>query len=209
MWDLSVLGVVPRLRVAAPRDATRLREELREALDVTDGPTALRFPKGDVGEDISALRRQGGVDVLAVPAAGLSDEVLLVAVGPFGAMALGVAERLRNQGIGVTVVDPRWVLPVPDALRELACHHKLVVTLEDNGVRGGIGSAVSAALRRAEIDVPCRDVGLPQEFQAHASRGEVLVHVGLTDQHVARQITGWIAALGSHEAASAVTEQLD
>ncbi len=110
MWDLSMLGIVPGMRVAAPRDGTRLREELGEALDVKDGPTAIRFPKGDVGEDIPAIERRGGVDVLAVPADGLSDDVLLVAIGPFAAMALAVAERLRNQGIGVTVVDPRWVL---------------------------------------------------------------------------------------------------
>ena len=120
MWDLSMLGIVPGMRVAAPRDGTRLREELGEALDVNDGPTALRFPKGDVGEDIPALERRGGVDVLAVPAEGLSEDVLLVAVGPFASMALAVAERLRNQGIGVTVVDPRWVLPVPEAIGELA-----------------------------------------------------------------------------------------
>jgi 1-deoxy-D-xylulose-5-phosphate synthase len=199
MWDLSMLGIVPGMQVAAPRDATRLREELGEALDISDGPTAIRFPKGDVGEDIPALRRHDGVDVLAVPAAGLSDEVLLIAVGPFASMALAVAERLHNQGIGVTVVDPRWVLPVPDAVRELAARHKLVVTLEDNGVAGGVGSAVSAALRRAEIDVPCRDIGVPQQFLVHASRKEVLAEVGLTDQDVARQITGWVAALGSAE----------
>jgi 1-deoxy-D-xylulose-5-phosphate synthase len=209
MWDLSMLGIVPGMRVAAPRDATRLREELGEALGVDDGPTAIRFPKGDVGEDIPALKRRAGVDVLAVPAPGLSDEVLLVAVGPFAAMALAVAERLRDQGIGVTVIDPRWVLPVPAAVRELATSHKLVVTLEDNGVRGGVGSAVSAALRRADLDVPCRDIGIPQEFLSQASRKEVLADVGLTDQDVARQITGWIAALGTAEAAPSVHEKVE
>src|SRR5512144_2554141 len=121
-------------------------------------------------------------------------------------MALSVAERLHNQGIGVTVVDPRWVLPVPDAVLELAACHKLVVTVEDHGVAGGIGSAVSAALRRAEIDVPCRDVGVPQQFLAHASRKEVFAEVGLTDQGVARQITGWVAALGSTESEHAETQ---
>jgi 1-deoxy-D-xylulose-5-phosphate synthase len=205
-WDLSMLGIVPGIRVAAPRDAARLREELGEALDVGDGPTAIRFPKGDVGEDIPALRRVGGVDVLAEPAAALSDEVLLVAVGAFGAMALAVAARLRNQGIGVTVVDPRWVLPVPEAIRDLAVGHKLVVTLEDHGVSGGIGSAVSAALRRADIEVPCRDIGVPQRFLEHASRKEVLADVGLTDQDVARHITGWVAALGSSDAICTETE---
>jgi len=208
-WDLSMLGIVPGMRVAAPRDGTRLREELGEALDVNDGPTALRFPKGDVGEDIPALERRDGVDVLAVPAEGLSEDVLLIAVGPFSAMALATAELLRNQGIGVTVVDPRWVLPVPEAIGDLARAHKLVVTVEDSGVAGGVGSAVSAALRRAEIDVPCRDVGLPQEFFAQASRGEVLAEVGLTDRNIARQITGWVAALGAPVTEPAVSERFD
>jgi 1-deoxy-D-xylulose-5-phosphate synthase len=197
VWDMSMLGIVPGMQVAAPRDAARLREELGEALAVDDGPTAVRFPKGAVGDDIPAVRRQHGVDILTEPADGLSDDVLLVAVGAFARMALVVADRLRKQGIGVTVVDPRWVLPVPAAIADLARAHKLVVTLEDNGVAGGIGSAVSAALRRAEIDVPCRDVGVPQEFQDHASRSEVLMSIGLTDQDIARQVTGWVAALGS------------
>lgn len=197
VWDMSMLGIVPGMQVAAPRDAARLREELGEALAVSDGPTAVRFPKGAVGDDIPAVRRQHGVDILTEPADGLSDDVLLVAVGAFARMALLVADRLRKQGIGVTVVDPRWVLPVPAAIADLARAHKLVVTLEDNGVAGGIGSAVSASLRRAEIDVPCRDVGVPQEFQDHATRSEVLVSIGLTDQDIARQVTGWVAALGS------------
>ncbi|MGO8767796.1 1-deoxy-D-xylulose-5-phosphate synthase [Mycobacterium sp.] len=214
MWDMSMLGIVPGIRVAAPRDAARLREELGEALDVADGPTVLRFPKGDVGEDIPALERCGsgvsGLDVLAVPAAGLNHDVLLVAVGAFASMALAVAKRLHKQGIGVTVIDPRWVLPVSDGVRELAAQHKLLVTLEDNGVNGGVGSAVSAALRRAEIDMPCRDVGLPQEFFAQASRGELLVDLGLTDQDVARRITGWVAALGNNSVAEAeIREHLD
>ncbi len=197
IWDMSVLNIVPGIRVAAPRDAERLREELSEALDTDCGPTAIRFPKGEVGEDIPALERLAGVDLLARPAQGLGDDVLLVAIGAFATMALGVAERLRNQGIGVTVVDPRWVLPVPDALGPLARSHKLVITLEDNGVRGGVGSAISAALRAGDIDVPCRDVGVPQEFHSHASRAEVLASVGLTEQDVARQVTGLVAALGA------------
>ena len=213
MWDLSMLNIVPGIRVAAPRDATRLREELGEALDVDDGPTAIRFPKGDVGEDIPALERRGsgvsGIDVLAVAAPGLNHDVLLVGVGAFVPMALAAAKRLHNQGIGVTVIDPRWVLPVSDGVIELAAQHKLLVTLEDNGVNGGVGSAVSAALRRAEIDTPCRDVGLPQEFYEHASRGEVLADLGLTDQDVARRITGWVAALGSPLAEAEIREHLD
>ena len=209
MWDLSILGIVPGMRVAAPRDGSRLREELAEALDVSDGPTALRFPKGDVGEDIPAIERRGGVDVLAVPADELPADVLLVAVGAFASMALAVAERLRNQGIGVTVIDPRWVLPVPAVVKELAAAHKLVVTCEDNGVAGGVGSAVSAALRASGIDVPCRDIALPQRFYDHASRGELLAEVGLTAQDIARQVTGWVAAMGACNCIEDATEQLD
>ena len=207
IWDLSMLNIVPGIRVAAPRDGARLREELGEALDTNDGPTALRFPKGELGEDIPAVERIGGVDVLARPSDGLGHDVLMVAVGSFAGMALKVADRLRNQGIGMTVVDPRWVLPVPDALCGLARDHKLVVTIEDNGVRGGVGSAVSAALRAAEIDVPCRDVGVPQQFLDHASRGEVLNDVGLTDRNVARQVTGWVAALEARD--ESVAERID
>lgn len=207
MWDLSMLNIVPGIRVAAPRDGARLREELGEALDVHDGPTALRFPKGEVGQDISAIERVDGIDILARPAEGLGADVLMVAVGSFAAMALKVSERLRKQGIGVTVVDPRWVLPVPEALGPLALAHKLVVTLEDNGVRGGVGSAVSAALRAADIDVPCRDLGVPQRFLDHAARSEVLSEAGLTDQNVARQVTGWVAALSARD--ESVTEQVD
>jgi len=207
MWDLSLLSIVPGMRVAAPRDGARLREELGEALEIGDGPTAIRFPKGAVGEDIPAVERISGVDVLARPADGLGDDVLLIAVGSFASMALKVADRLRNQGIGVTVVDPRWVIPVPAALAPLAKAHKLVVTVEDNGVRGGVGSAVSAVLRAAEIDVPCRDVAVPQQFLDHAARGEVLEQVGLTEQNIARQVTGWVAAQGSVD--ESVSEQVD
>ena len=207
VWDMSILNIVPGIRVAAPRDGARLREELGEALDIHDGPTAIRFPKGEVGQDIPALERISGIDVLARPAPEFAQDVLMVAVGSFAGMALKVSERLRKQGIGVTVVDPRWVVPVPESLGALAEAHKLVVTVEDGGVRGGVGSAVSAALRAAEIDVPCRDVGVPQQVLDHAARGEVLSEVGLTEQNIARQVTGWVAALSARD--EAVSEQID
>ena len=131
------------------------------------------------------------------PPTACPSDVLLVAVGPFAVDGAGGRGAAAQPGHRRTVVDPRWVLPVPEAMVKLGRGHKLVVTVEDNGVAGGVGSTVSAALRRAEIDVPCRDVGLPQEFFAQASRGEVLAEVGLTDRNIARQITGWVAALGA------------
>jgi 1-deoxy-D-xylulose-5-phosphate synthase len=195
MWDLSVLGIVPGIRVAAPRDAATLREELAEAVAVDDGPTAVRFPKGAVIESVPAVERIDGVDVLARPGPADGNDVLLVGVGVFAVLALVAAGRLADQGIGVTVVDPRWVLPVPEVLVRIAAQHRLVVSLEDGGRHGGFGWSLAAALRDAELDVPFRDLGIPQRFLAHGSRDEVLAELGLTAQDVARAVTGWAAGL--------------
>jgi 1-deoxy-D-xylulose-5-phosphate synthase len=195
MWDLSILGVVPGIRVAAPRDEPTLREELREAVAVDDGPTVLRYPKGSVGPQLPATRRVGGVDVLREPAGQDRADVLLVCVGTFGELGLAAADRLADQGVGVTVVDPRWVFPVPSAIVELADRHRLVITVEDGGGHGGFGSAVAAALRDADLDVPLRTVALPQRFLDHGSRADLLADFGLTAQDVARRVTEWAAAL--------------
>ncbi|PXW33668.1 UNVERIFIED_CONTAM: 1-deoxy-D-xylulose-5-phosphate synthase [Williamsia faeni] len=196
MWDLSLMAIVPGMRVAAPRDSVRLREELAEALEINDGPTALRFPKGAVPEDIRAVERLAdGTDVLGRPARGETCDVLIVAVGPFASLALDTAARLAQQGIGTTVVDPRWVLPVPASIAELAQTHRLVVTVEDGGVHGGIGSSVSEKLRAEGISTPVRDVGIEQRFLAHASRGQLLDELGLTAQDVARAITAMVSSM--------------
>ncbi|MGF0319571.1 1-deoxy-D-xylulose-5-phosphate synthase [Nocardia fluminea] len=198
MWDFSLLGIIPGIRVAAPRDGATLREELAEALAVSDGPTVLRFPKGSVAEDITAVERLDGLDVLrlAVPGAGSAQsqhgDVLIVAVGPFADTAMKVAELLEPQGISVTVVDPRWVIPVSDTLVKLAENYRLVVTVEDGGLHGGIGSTVSARLRDAGLDVPTRDLGVPQQFLDHASRNEILEELGLTADAIAQRIGGWL-----------------
>ena len=192
MWDLSILQVVPGIRIAAPRDEPTLREELREALAIDDGPTVVRFPKGAVGDDIAAIERRGTVDVLR---RADGDDVLLVAVGAMARVALEVAGRVGDQGIGVTVVDPRWVTPVPPELVELARGYRLVVTVEDNGRTGGVGSVVSQALRDADIDVPTRDIGIPRRFLDHGTRAQVHAEIGLTAQEVARRIVEAIARL--------------
>ncbi|MDR7303172.1 1-deoxy-D-xylulose-5-phosphate synthase [Haloactinomyces albus] len=193
MWDLSILGVVPGIRVAAPRDAVTLREELREAVAVEDGPTVVRFSKGSVVEEVPAVERVEDVDVLRRPGPIEDSDVLLAVVGSFGEMGVAAAERLAAQGIGVTVVDPRWVLPVSRTVVDMASRHRFVVTLEDCGRHGGFGWSLAAALRDAEVDVPLRDLGIPNRFLDHASRGEILTDLGLTEQDVARRITEWVA----------------
>ena len=192
MWDLSLLGIVPGIRVAAPRDAATLREELAEAVAVDDGPTAIRFPKGSVIESVPALERIGGVDVLHRSEA---PTVLLACAGAFGELGVTAARRLEAQGVAVTVVDPRWVLPVPDALVEMAAAHDLVVTVSDSGTHGGFGSVVAAALRATGLDVPVRDLAIPQAFLDHGSRPDILAALGLTAQDVARRVTEWAAAV--------------
>ena len=192
MWDLSLLQLVPGIRLAAPRDGATLREELREALAVDSGPTAIRFAKGAVGEDIPALERRGVVDVLRREP---GDDVLLVAIGAMARLGLQVAERAAAQGVGVTVVDPRWVTPVPPELIQLAREYRLVITVEDNGRVGGVGALLSQALRDADIDVPTRDLGIPQRFLDHASRAQTLADIGLTPQDVARTVVEAMARL--------------
>ena len=193
VWDLSILQVVPHIRLAAPRDAARLREELAEAIAVTDGPTVIRFPRGSVAHDIEAVRRcADGVDVLREAA---HKDVLIVAIGAFAQLGLDVADRLAQQGIGATVVDPRWIVPVPGSIIDMARDHRLVISLED-GVRvGGIGTRIRQDLRSAGVDTAVDELGLPDEFLDHASRNEILADAGLTAQDIARDVVAQV--LGS------------
>ncbi|MCJ1715438.1 1-deoxy-D-xylulose-5-phosphate synthase [Curtobacterium sp. VKM Ac-2922] len=188
MWDLALLQVVPGIRIAAPRDATTLREELHEAVAIDDAPSVLRWSKGQVGPDIPALSRlSDGVDVLHRPDAS-DEDVLLVAVGSMVPVALDTAALLEAQGIGVTVVDPRWVVPIPESLIELSRSHRLVITIED-GVRvGGVGTRLRQDLRAAGVDTGVNELGLPDAFIDHATRSQILADVGLTAEAIARDV---------------------
>jgi 1-deoxy-D-xylulose-5-phosphate synthase len=193
MWDGSILQLVPGLRIAVPRDGTRLAELLREAVAVSDGPTALRFPRGNAGADIPAVARLGDMDVLRERASAAAADVLLLGAGPMAGVCVQAAERLADQGIGVTVVDPRWVKPLDEALVGAARSHRLVVTVEDNGRVGGFGDAVCRLLRDHDSETPVKTFGLPQQFLGHGDRGEILDEAGLTSQHLARLITEAVA----------------
>jgi 1-deoxy-D-xylulose-5-phosphate synthase len=192
MWDMSVFQVVPGLRIAAPRDGARVRELLREAVAVDDAPTMLRIPKGAPNDDIEAVGRIGGCDVLVRRGA---KDVLLVAAGAMAATATEVAGRLVDQGIGVTVVDPRWVKPIDEALVDAAAQHRLVVSVEDNGRVGGFGANLLQLLSDEGVTTPFRLHGIPQEFLAHAKREAILERIGLTPQALARRIVEDVTAL--------------
>ncbi|WP_406145049.1 1-deoxy-D-xylulose-5-phosphate synthase [Streptomyces sp. NBC_01012] len=203
MWDMSILQCVPTLRIAAPRDADQVRAQLREAVDVDDAPTVVRFSKGAVGPAVDAVGKAGGMDILRLAGTETPD-VLLVSVGALAPMCLEIAALLDAQGISTTVVDPRWVKPVDEALAPLAARHRVVVTVEDNSRAGGVGSAIAQALRDADVDVPLRDFGIPPVFLDHASRGEVMAEIGLTAPDVARQVTGLVAKLDGRYESPAV-----
>ena len=192
MWDMSILQVVPGLRLAAPRDTAQLRLLLNEAIQVDDAPTVIRFPKGAPPADIAAVDTVGGFDVLLRQGAR---DVLVVGVGAMAGTAVEVGERLAAQGIGATVVDPRWVKPVDPALVELAGEHRLVVTIEDNGVIGGVGGVLLQTLAAEGVHTPVRIHGIPQEFLDHAKRAAILERIGLTPQAIALDTITRLAAL--------------
>lgn len=190
MWDLAMLQIVPHIRIAAPRDAERLREEFREAVAVEDAPTVIRFPKGTVSPDLPAIERLGdGVDVLSRSDA---QDVLIIGIGPMAHLAMEVADRLRAQGIGATVIDPRWVIPVQPSIIDLAASHRLVITIED-GIRvGGIGTRVRQVLRESGVDTAVDELGLPDEFIDHASREQILEDAGLTAAKIAQDVVSQV-----------------
>jgi 1-deoxy-D-xylulose-5-phosphate synthase len=191
MWDMSILQVVPGLRIAAPRDPSQVRAQLREALEVEDAPTVVRFSKGAAGPEIEAVAHIDGVDVLR---RGAEPQVLIVTAGPLAVQGLEAADLLAAEGISTTVVDPRWVKPVNPALIELARQHRAVVTVEDNGRVGGVGSALAQALQDAGVNRPIRVMGIPQEFLEHGKRAGILERLGLTGPGIADTVRSALAA---------------
>ena len=190
MWDLALLQIVPGIRIASPRDEDTLREELNEAVAVNDGPTVVRYSKGKVGNSIPSLRRLGdGVDVLFESAA---KDVLIITVGQMAETGLELANLLSAQGIGSTVIDPRWVVPVASSVTDLAAKHRLVVTIEDGIKVGGIGTRIRQSMRDAQVDTALTELGLPDEFLEHASRGQIIQRVGLDAQSIARDIVAQV-----------------
>jgi 1-deoxy-D-xylulose-5-phosphate synthase len=192
IWDLALTGIVPTLHVAAPRDGAILRETLNEALNISDAPSLIRFPKGPVGADIPAFERRDGIDVLY---RGESADVLLVSVGAMAKICVEAASQAYREGVGVTVVDPRWVKPLPKSLLTMAQRYKSVVVVEDGIRHGGIASTISEMFRDADLDVPIHSIGVPLEFIEHSKRGEILADLGMTAQNIAHQLVAWSSSL--------------
>jgi 1-deoxy-D-xylulose-5-phosphate synthase len=194
MWDLTLLGAVPGLRLAAPRDGVELRRLLREAVADASGPTALRYPKSDVGPALPAVDRIGSADVLR---AGRTGDVLVVAVGATGGPALAAAARLSEDGVDATVVDPRWLRPADAELVAAVADHRLVVTVEDSGEHGGYGDQFARALRAAGVTTPVHPVALPQRFVPHGARSALLTEHALDADGIAAAVLRLCAAVST------------
>jgi 1-deoxy-D-xylulose-5-phosphate synthase len=204
VWDMSMLQIVPGLQIAAPRDEPTLKQALREAVDINDAPSVVRFSKGAVPQDIPALAREGSVDILASHG---NAEVCILAIGSFAQLGIDVCEGLKAQGIGAQVLDPRWVKPLPEYALDQAAKARLVVVIEDGIRAGGVGAALSQALRDANVDVPLRNFGTPLAFLDHAKRGSILTDLGLTGQAITRSITEWMASNEHGEIADSITQE--
>ena len=192
IWDLALTGIVPTMHVAAPRDGARLKELLREAVAINDAPSMVRFPKGAVQEDIPAFERRDGIDVLY---RGESADVLMISVGAMAAIAVEAASSAYREGVGVTVIDPRWVKPLPESLVRMAERYKSVVVLEDGIRHAGIGSSISEMFRDAGVLIPLHSIGVPLEFIEHSKRGEILSDIGITAQNISRSVVEWSSTL--------------
>ena len=192
IWDLALTGIIPTMHVAAPRDGARLREVLAESIQITDAPSMLRYPKGEVVADIPAFERRDGIDVLY---RGESADVLLVSIGAMAAMAVEAASQAYREGVGVTVIDPRWIKPLPQSLVTMATRYKSVVVLEDGIRHGGIASTISEMFRDAGLQVPIHSIGVPLTFLEHAKRGQILSELGITAQQISLNIVEWSASL--------------
>ena len=188
IWDMALTGIVPTLHLAAPRDSARLKEVLREAIAISDAPTVIRFPKGAVPADIPAFERRDGIDVLY---RGESADVLLISVGAMATMSVEAASQAYREGVGVTVIDPRWVKPLPQSLIAMADRYKSVVVVEDGIAHGGIASALSEMFRKAGLDTPIHSIGVPLAFIEHSKRSEILGDLGITAQNISREIVEW------------------
>lgn len=184
MWDHSIMQIVPGMHLCAPRDEQTLVRALDEAMDIDDAPSVIRFSKDAMPSTIPAVASTEGVDTLLESEA--RPRVLVVAQGQFATLGLEVGERLIRQGLGVRVVDPVWSLPVNPALVDMTRDVDLVISLEDSGVKGGLGARLAQEMHAANVWTPMREFGIDQEFLPHGSRRDLLRAMGLTPQAIAR-----------------------
>ena len=189
IWDLALTGIIPNMYVGAPRDGARLKESLRASIDISNAPSMIRFPKGAIPGDITAVERVDGIDLLHL---GASKQVLIISIGSMAAMAIEVAHLAQKSSLEVTVVDPIWVKPLSPALIAMCSNYSTVVVMEDGIKHAGIASTLSEALRENGVDCALHSIGIPLEFIEHSKRSEILEDLEITPAAIVQQITQWV-----------------
>jgi len=117
-------------------------------------------------------------------------------------IAVEAAAQAYREGVGVTVIDPRWVKPLPRSLVTMARRYKGIVVIEDGIKHGGIASTVSELLREEGMNVPVHSIGVPLEFIEHSKRDEIMNDLGITVQNITRSLVSWSLTLKELEITS-------
>ena len=185
IFDLSYLRLIPNLKIAAPKDATELCALLETAL-ATDGPVAIRYPKGPV-----PATPELPVEPLPVgrwEELRKGEDAVIFAVGRMVEIATEAAERLELQGVSCAVVNARWIKPVDPRIADWARAHRVVVTVEDNVGAGGFGGAVLESLAPHGLAGRVRTLALPDEFLPHGKAADILKEHGLDAAGVAKAV---------------------
>ncbi|HEV2139838.1 MAG TPA: 1-deoxy-D-xylulose-5-phosphate synthase [Candidatus Dormibacteraeota bacterium] len=185
IFDLSYLRLIPNLKIAAPKDATELCALLETAL-ATDGPVAIRYPRGPVPATPDLP-----VEPLPVgrwEELRRGDDAVIFAVGKMVEVAREAAERLELQGVSCGVVNARWIKPVDPRIADWARGHPVVVTVEDNVGTGGFGGAVLEALAPLGLAGRVRTLALPDEFLPQGKASDILRERGLDAAGIAKAV---------------------
>jgi len=192
VFDLAYLRHIPGLAVMAPKDLSELAAMLKTAVEL-EGPSAIRYPRGE-----GTNPPEGDPEAIPLGKAELlreGDSVAVVALGSMVAPALGAARTLSEQGIEAAVVNARFAKPLDvELIGELARTCGRVVTMEENTVAGGFGSAVAELLHQQRIGAPVLCLGIPDGFVDHGSREELLAGIGLDAESIARKIAHFVEA---------------
>ncbi|MBM4217671.1 MAG: 1-deoxy-D-xylulose-5-phosphate synthase [Gammaproteobacteria bacterium] len=185
-YDLSYLRCIPNMVLMAPSDENECRQMLYTATTLT-GPSAVRYPRG-IGNGTPTVREMSAVPVGRgiVRREGQSGLAILV----FGTLlhaARPIADRLD-----ATLVDMRFIKPLDVALvKQIAARHRAVITVEENAVQGGAGSAIAETLAEVGLTLQLHLIGIPDRFIEHGSREDCLALAGLDAAGLAKQIDGW------------------
>lgn len=180
MWDLSLAAMIPGIKVAVPRDETRMREALREAV-ATPSPTIVRYPKGPVPEDLPTLRKIGSVDVIYERVVDGEAPIVMYGLGPMAHTVVAAAKAMSHS---VLVVDTTWALPINEDLVHIFGNAVGGVVLEDGLVDGGVGSELNRALHAAGMSMRVESLGISKEFISHDKRDAVLASQGMDVEDV-------------------------